>query len=42
MKLAAKVLIAPEKIKNYLLLAKKGNDKSKWLAEAGYKLENCT
>ncbi len=38
--LLSTALIAPEKLKNYLLVAKKRNDKSKWLAEAGYTLEN--
>lgn len=39
-KLPSKTIIAPEKLKEYLLLPKKRNDKSKWLAQAGYKLEN--
>lgn len=28
--------IAPEKIRNYLLVVRKKGDKSKWLASAGY------
>lgn len=40
MKLPSTTFIAHEKIKNYLLSPKKRNDKSKWLAEAGYTLES--
>ena len=40
MKLSDDVRIAPEKLTQYLLTPKKRNDKSKWLAEAGYTLEN--
>ncbi|MBF0376778.1 MAG: hypothetical protein HQK72_04785 [Desulfamplus sp.] len=40
MKLSQNTIIAREKLTNYLLVHKKRNDKSKWLAEAGYTLEN--
>ena len=40
MKLPADTLIAPEKLTQYLLVVRKRNDKSKWLAQAGYALEN--
>lgn len=40
MKLPDDTLIAPEKLTQYLLVLKKRNDKSKWLAQAGYTLEN--
>ncbi len=40
MKLPLDSLIAHEKLKDYLLAPKKRNDKSKWLAQAGYTLEN--
>ena len=40
MKLPDNILIAPEKLTQYLLVEKKRNDKSKWLAQAGYTLEN--
>ncbi len=40
MKLSKQAIIAQEKITNYLLTEKKKNDKSKWLARAGYTLEN--
>lgn len=40
MKLPAKTLIAPEKLTDYLLILRKRNDKSQWLAQAGYTLEN--
>jgi hypothetical protein len=40
MKLPDNTLIAPEKLTQYLLVLKKRNDKSKWLAQAGYTLEN--
>jgi len=33
-------LITREKLKEYLLQPKKKNDKSQWLAQAGYSLEN--
>ena len=39
MKLPTKTIIGKEKIKNYLLQAKKRNDKSKWLAQAGYTVD---
>ncbi len=40
MKLPNNTRIAPEKLTQYLLIPKKRNDKSKWLAQAGYTLEN--
>lgn len=40
MKLPDNTLIAPEKLTQYLLVLKKRNDKSKWLAQIGYTLEN--
>jgi len=40
MKLPSTAVIASEKIKEYLLSPRKRNDKSKWLAKAGYKLGN--
>ena len=40
MKLPSTAIIAEDKIKEYLLSSRKRNDKSKWLAEAGYTLEN--
>ena len=40
MKLPEDTLIAYEKLTQYLLVLKKRNDKSQWLAEAGYTLEN--
>lgn len=40
MKLPSTTIIATEKIKDYLLSHRKRNDKSKWLAKAGYRLEN--
>ena len=40
MKLPKNTLIAREKLTNYLLVLKKRNDKSEWLAKAGYNLEN--
>jgi len=40
MKLPENTFIAREKLTNYLLVPKKRNDKSKWLAKAGYTLEN--
>jgi hypothetical protein len=42
MKLPDDALIAPEKLTQYLLVLKKRNDKSKWLAQGGYALENWT
>ncbi len=41
MKLPSTAIIAPEKIKKYLLSTRRRNDKSKWLAKAGYKLNDC-
>jgi hypothetical protein len=40
MKLPENTLIVPEKLTNYLLVPRKRNDKSKWLAGAGYTPEN--
>jgi len=40
MKLPENTIIAYEKLTNYLLVLKKRNDKSQWLAKAGYTLEN--
>ena len=40
MKLSENTLIVPEKLTNYLLVPRKRNDKSKWLAGAGYTPEN--
>ena len=40
MKLSEDALIAPEKLTQYLLALRKRNDKSKWLSQAGYTVEN--
>lgn len=40
MKLPDDTLIAQEKLTQYLLTLRKRNDKSQWLAQAGYTLEN--
>lgn len=40
MKLPKNSIIAQEKLTQYLLVLRKRNDKSKWLAQAGYTLEN--
>ncbi len=40
MKLPITTLIATEKLTNYLLVPRKRNDKSGWLAKAGYILTN--
>ncbi len=40
MKLPIDSNIAPSKLKDYLLTPKKRNDKSKWLAQIGYNIEN--
>ncbi|MBN1992723.1 MAG: hypothetical protein JW953_08445 [Anaerolineae bacterium] len=40
MKLSDNTLIAPEKLTQYLLMPRKRNDKSKWLSQAGYTVEN--
>lgn len=40
MKLPDDTLIAQEKLRQYLLALRKRNDKSQWLALAGYTLEN--
>ena len=38
--LPADTLIAPEKLTQYLLALRRRNDKSRWLARAGYAQEN--
>jgi hypothetical protein len=40
MKLPVDATIAPAKLNQYLLVAKQRNDKSLWLASAGYTLDN--
>ncbi|MCD6224802.1 MAG: hypothetical protein J7K32_04650 [Deltaproteobacteria bacterium] len=40
MKLRKNIIIAQKKLTEYLLVVKKRNDKSQWLAKAGYILEN--
>jgi len=40
MKLPKNSLIAHEKLTQYLLISRKRNDKSQWLAQAGYSLKN--
>lgn len=40
MKLSANTIISERKVKEYLLSFRKRNDKSKWLAKAGYDSEN--
>ena len=40
MKLPADTIIASAKITQYLLVQRKRNDKSTWLAQAGYSLDN--
>ncbi len=40
MKLPINSVIDKEKLTNYLLVFKKRNDKSKWLASAGYTIDN--
>ena len=40
MKLPGNSQIAHEKLTQYLLALRKRNDKSQWLAQAGYSLEN--
>lgn len=40
MKLPENTLIAAEKLTKYLLVLRKRNDKSRWLAKVGYTLEN--
>lgn len=40
MKLAKDAIIATAKLNQYLLVPKKRNDKSQWLATAGYTVEN--
>ncbi len=40
MKLNKNVIISREKLTKYLLILKKRNDKSQWLAKAGYTIDN--
>ncbi len=40
MKLRRNITITQEKLTKYLLVLRKRNDKSQWLAKAGYVLEN--
>jgi len=40
MRLPEDAIISPEKLKGYLLAPRKRNDKSKWLDQEGYNLEN--
>lgn len=40
MKLPVNAIIASEKLTQYLLTLRKRNDKSQWLSQAGYFLEN--
>lgn len=40
MKLPINTIIAPAKLTNYLLVFRPADDKSKFLAQAGYSLEN--
>jgi hypothetical protein len=40
MRLSENTLISPEKLTDYLLIFKKRNDKSRWLAKLGYTIEN--
>lgn len=40
MKLSANTIIAPEKLTQYLLVLRRRNDKSRWLAQAGYTRKN--
>ncbi|MBI4595806.1 MAG: hypothetical protein HY730_05430 [Candidatus Tectomicrobia bacterium] len=40
MKLSKDTVISDEKLTKYLLTPRKRNDKSKWLAQAGYTLKN--
>jgi len=40
MKLPQDAIISSEKLKGYLLAPRKRNDKSKWLSQEGYILEN--
>ncbi len=40
MRLSENTLISPEKLTDYLLIFKKRNDKSLWLAKLGYTIEN--
>ncbi|OQX76918.1 MAG: hypothetical protein B6D64_09055 [Bacteroidetes bacterium 4484_276] len=40
MELPYNSLIAHSKLKDYLLVPKKRNDKSKWLAQIGYNLDD--
>ncbi len=40
MKLPGNALIAREKLTQYLLVSKRRNDKSQWLSQVGYTLQN--
>jgi hypothetical protein len=40
MKSSPHTIIAPEKLTQYLLVFRQRNDKSQWLAQAGYSLAN--
>lgn len=40
MKLPENSIISSEKLTQYLLIPKKRNDKSQWLAKAGYTIQN--
>lgn len=40
MRLSKNTLISPEKLTDYLLVFKKRNDKSQWLAKLGYTIGN--
>ncbi|MGR3179423.1 MAG: DUF6883 domain-containing protein [Candidatus Anammoxibacter sp.] len=40
MKLSENTVISSEKLTKYLLIQKKRNDKSQWLAKAGYTIQN--
>ncbi len=40
MKLPSNTLIATEKLTQYLLIPRRRNDKSRWLAQAGYTIKN--
>lgn len=40
MKLPVNTLIAAEKLTQYLLALRRRNDKSQWLSQSGYSLEN--
>lgn len=40
MKLPSNTFISPRKLTDYLLVSRKKNDKSKWLAQIGFTLSN--